>query len=124
MLCYPYPVVKPIDTPWGEVKPALHFWGVNGVTRKWEETKTYGGSLSENVTQAVARDLLSEAMLRLDDAGFPIVMHVHDEVVTEIAETEGDAVVGEIEGLMSVVPDWAAGLPISAEGWRGFRYRK
>jgi DNA polymerase len=124
VLCYPYPSVKSITTPWGEDKSALHFWSVNGVTKKWEETKTYGGSLSENITQAVARDLLAEAMLRLHDAGYPVVMHVHDEVVTEIAEDIGDEVITEIEGIVSVVPDWATGLPLSAEGWRGFRYRK
>lgn len=124
VLCYPYPSIKPVATPWGEQKPALHFWGVNGVTKKWEEQHTYGGSLAENVTQAVARDLLAEAMLRLEDAGFHVVMHVHDEAVVEIPSSSGDAAVHEIERIMATVPTWAEGLPIAAEGWRARRYRK
>lgn len=124
VLCYPYPVIKPIETPWGEMKDALHFMSVNGVTNKWEETKTYGGSLAENITQAVSRDLLAEAMLRLEDAGYPVVMHVHDEAVVEISQDAGEEILQSIEHVMATVPEWAAGLPLSAEGWRAFRYRK
>ena len=124
VLCYPYPVIKQIETPWGEAKPALHFMSVNGVTNKWEETKTYGGSLSENVTQAVARDLLAESMLRLEHNGYPVIMHVHDEAVVEIASNASDDVTHHIEQIMAEVPAWAAGLPVSAEGWRAVRYRK
>lgn len=124
VLCYPYPVIKNIETPWGEMKPALHFMSVNGVTNKWEETGTYGGSLSENITQAVARDLLAQAMLRLEDNGFPVVMHVHDEAVVEIPAHAGDDVLRTAEQVMSEVPLWANGLPLAAEGWRAFRYRK
>lgn len=124
VLCYPYPNVKEIETPWGELKPALHFMAVAAQTNKWEETKTYGGSLAENITQAVARDLLAEAMLRLEENGFPVVMHVHDEAVVEVSASSGPEAIHQAEALMAVVPEWAKGLPLAAEGWRAFRYRK
>lgn len=124
VLCYPYPVVREKEMPWGGTKPVLHYMAVNGVTNKWEETSTYGGSLAENVTQAVAACLLREAILRLEDADYDVVMHVHDEVVVEVPATAGPETEQEIEHLMAVVPAWAAGLPLAAEGWRGFRYRK
>lgn len=124
VLCYPYPIVKPVETPWGEQKSALHFMTVNGTTNKWEETSTYGGSLSENVTQAVARDLLAEALPRLEEQGFEVVFHAHDEVVVEVDSSAGDDALRQAEKLMTVVPAWAKGLPLASEGWRAKRYRK
>lgn len=123
VLCYPYPQIKQVETPWGELRSALVFMSVNGVTNKWEETKTYGGSLSENVTQAVARDLLAEALVRLEYNGFPVVMHIHDEAVVEIASGQAD-VVHRVEQIISETPAWADGLPVTAEGWQGKRFRK
>jgi hypothetical protein len=84
VLTYPYPKLKPIMTPWGEEKEQIHYMSVDGKTRKWQETHTYGGKLAENVTQAVSRDILADAMLRVEKHGFPIVMHVHDEIVAEV----------------------------------------
>ena len=124
VLCYPYPVVKDTKTPWGDMKSALHFMSVNGTTNKWEETSTYGGSLAENVTQAVARDLLAHGMMSLEHQGYPIVMHVHDEVVVEIPTSSDDTTLKRIESLMSETPSWAAGLPVTAEGWRARRFQK
>lgn len=124
VICYPYPVIKQMDTPWGEKKAALHFMSVNGVTGKWEETSTYGGSLAENITQAVARDLLAEALPRMEKAGFPVVFHAHDEIVAEIDEAAGDEALRKAEEVMANAPKWAEDLPLAAEGWRAFRYRK
>lgn len=74
----------------------------------------------ENITQAVARDVLAEALTRLDAAGWPIILHIHDEVV---AETPPGGLPDYL-ALMSQVPAWAAGLPIAVEGWQGLSYRK
>lgn len=106
----------------GEPSPAIHYKYVDPKTKKWTEGPTYGGSLVENITQAVCRDILAEAMMRLEQHGYEIVMHVHDEAVCEVDEDFGS--VDEMEEIMSQVPAWATDFPIAAEGWRGKRYRK
>lgn len=89
----------------------------------WQRMDTYGGMLTENVCQAVARDILMNAMLNLQLKGYSIVLHVHDEIVVEVPETYGS--VEEFETIMSTMPIWAKDWPIKAKGgWRAKRYAK
>lgn len=121
-LWYANPRLEDKEMPWGDVKQVVAYDGVNSMTRKWTTQYLYGGLLAENATQATARDLLVAGMFAVTDAGYDIVMHVHDELVAEAPEGIGS--VEEFERLMCSLPDWAEGLPIKAEGWRGKRYRK
>ncbi len=120
VICYPYPKMKDVKTPWDETKNALTYKGMNNF--QFETRVAYGGLLAENVTQATARDLLVGAMHRFEEKGYPIVMHCHDEVVCEVDENFGS--LEEAEKIMCELPTWAKGLPIKAEGWEGKRYRK
>ncbi len=116
-LCYPFARVKAKESPWGQSFPVIHFKTMH--QGQWITSDTYGGKLAENITQAVARDLLAEAMLRIPKK-YEIVLHVHDEILAECAEPD----LNEFLNVMRVVPDWAKGLPIEASGWIGERYKK
>jgi len=122
VLTYPYPEVKDVETPWGAMKPQLSYMGTDALTKAWTRIETYGGKLVENIIQAICRDLLAEAIVRLETAGYFVVMHVHDEIVCEVKDTFGS--LGEMEKLMSFKSQWATGMPVAVEGWRGKRYRK
>jgi DNA polymerase len=122
VLCYPYPKVGEVELPWGEMKDGLSFMSENSVTRKFDREMGYGGKLAENVTQAVSRDVLAEGIIRAEERGAPVVLHVHDEIVSEVSE--GSWKLEDFEALVAEQPKWAEGLPLSAEGWIGKRYRK
>lgn len=119
-ICYPYPKMKSVKTPWDEMKNAATYMGL--VMGKWVRRVAYGGLLAENITQAVARDLLSEALPKVEKAGYSVIMHVHDEIVTEVPFDFGNK--EELENIMCELPTWAKDLPIAAEGWEGKRFRK
>lgn len=93
-----------------------------GESKKWMRLETYGPKLVENIVQATSRDILAEAMLRLENAGFDIVCHVHDEVVLEVPN--GTSSIEEINEIMAVNPVWADGLPLSAAGFESPFYKK
>jgi len=125
MLSYYNPRLRDEPAPWDEnqMLSRLFFEGENSQTRQWCEQKAYGGFLLENIVQALCRDLMRDAMLRLARGGvYRPVMTVHDEIVAEVPEGVGD--LAEFEKLVSETEPWAAGLPVVAEGWRGRRYRK
>lgn len=102
------------------VAPTLYFWGVDSKTRKWCKQNTYGGKLVENITQAVARDLMVESMLLLEAAGYKIVLTIHDEIISEVV----DGTVEEFTQIMEEVPEWASGLPVKVEAYEAHRYKK
>lgn len=106
----------------GNTSDKVTFLGVNGKTKRWERSALYGGLIAENNTQAIARDLLVNGMLKAEGAGYPIIATVYDEIITEIPRGFGD--LRAFEKLICELPAWANGLPLTAGGWRGKRYRK
>ena len=103
-------------------RDSLCYYGINQTTKKWEVEETYGGKLVENITQAVARDCLFDAMTRLEAAGFPIVFDIHDEVVIEVLD--GAADLDKVVDIMSTPITWAPGLPLNADGWVDHYFKK
>jgi DNA polymerase len=118
VLTYPYPRLE--RGKFGG--DALSYMCVNSVSRKWQRHHTYGGDLTNHVTQATARDIQTNAMLAVEAAGFNVVLEVYDEIVVEASI--GALTVDKVATLMTTLPTWAAGLPVAAEGWKGQRYRK
>lgn len=102
-------------------REGLTYEGI-GESKKWMRLETYGPKLVENIVQAASRDILAEAMLRLEQEGFDIVCHVHDEVVLEVPD--GKSSVEEVNEIMAVNPVWTEGLPLKAAGFESPFYKK
>ncbi|HDG1667834.1 TPA: DNA polymerase [Kluyvera ascorbata] len=113
-LCYPSPAIESGN---------ITYQGVNSYSRKWQRLKTYGGKLVENVTQAAARDVLAGNMPLIEDAGYSIVLTVHDEVITEAPDTN-DFNEAALSALLSTNPEWAPDIPLNAGGFEAYHYRK
>ena len=113
--------IKPKLQPNRFGRMALTFEGL-GANNKWVRGETYSGKLTENITQATARDLLAETMRRMERAGLDIVGHVHDEVILEVSKDQYN--VDEICNLMAQSPKWTDGLPLVADGYKGNYYFK
>ena len=122
-LHYQKPKLERMPTPWGEVRPQITYMAQNSVTQRWERTSSYGGKLTENVVQAIARDLLRDAMFQLECCSFRVCAHVHDEVVA-VPTFQMSNPVRRMEEIMTKTPTWAEGLPVAAEAWKGKRYLK
>ncbi len=124
-------VMLPSGRKLAYVKPrmAVNKFGREGLTyegilenKKWGRIETYGPKLVENIVQGTARDLLAEAMLRVEKRGYPIVMHCHDEIIAEVPEGMGS--VEDMCEVMAVRPVWAEGLPLRADGYECPFYQK
>jgi DNA polymerase len=120
-LTFAKPRIRPRETPWGLVRNAVVVEGVDSQTHRWHAYALYGGILTENVVQAFARDLLAHAMLRLDTSGYPVVLTVHDEIVSEVPH---GVHLRHFTQIMREQPTWADGCPIDVDSWEGDRYGK
>lgn len=113
-LCYPSPEI---------VDGKITYMGVNQYSRKWARLDTYGGKLAENITQAVARDVMAANFPAIEAAGYALVLSVHDEGISE-APDEPAFNPEHLSSILAAVPKWAPGLPLAAAGFEGLRYRK
>lgn len=121
VLAYANPRIVQVETKTGGVRNQVEFDGVDSTTKKWGPQRLYGGLQCENIVQAIARDIMVEAMLRIDPL-YPVILTVHDELLSEVPADQADP--DEYGRLMSVLPVWAAGLPVAAQAWSDERYVK
>lgn len=111
------------ENRWGN--PSISYMGMDQTSKRWKRIETYGGKLVENCVQAIARDCLAQAIEHLEAAGFPVVFHVHDEVVIDIAPfADNKTMLNAVVGIMSTPISWAQGLPLGADGWVGSFFKK
>ena len=115
-LFYPKPFLQ--ENQFGKL--ALHYYST-GSSKKWGVESTYGGKMTENIVQAVARDCLAETLKRIEDRGLHVVFHVHDEVIIDAPE---ETTVDEVCGLMAEPIPWAPGLILKGAGFEGQYYKK
>ena len=122
-LYYPQPRLKMETTPWGAEREQITYMTRDSFTKKWMRVNTYGGKLTENAVQAIARDMLATSMYKAEQAGLAVVLTVHDEIV---AEVDADSPLGlsELTEIMTRPPNFAAGCPVAVEGYEGERFAK
>lgn len=114
-LCYPQPSVDPDGQ--------CSYMGQDQFTKKWVRILTHGGKLAENACQSVARDILFDRFADVQEAGYPIILRAHDELVTETPDTP-EYNHRALSALLATPPPWAKGFPLAAEGFESYRYKK
>ena len=119
-LAYYDPKIEQVKTPWGEKRAAFTALVLNEKTRQLERNPVHGGLLAQHATQGIARDLLANGLMNAAAEGVPVVGHVHDEIIAEMAE-DGEP---RLPDVMTDLPTWAAGLNVKAHGFVDKRYRK
>ena len=111
------------ENQWGN--PSISYMGMDQKTKRWKRIETYGGKLVENCVQAIARDCLADTIERLEAAGLPVIFHIHDEVVIDIAPwADEDTMLDTVVNIMRQPIPWAADLPLNADGWVGTFFKK
>lgn len=116
-LAYIRPVLRP-----GKYGMVLWYEGLDD-SKRWSRIPTYGGKLVENIVQAIARDCMGDAMLRVDEAGYDIVLHVHDEIVPDVPDDSAGSV-DDLNNIMSQPIAWAPGLTLNADSYETLYYKK
>jgi DNA polymerase len=125
LICWQSPELSLNPTPWGSTKLGITVHSQNTYTRQWGRNQIIGSSLFQSAVQAVARDLLADAIVRLESyPNIMIDMLCHDEILCEVKEEDAESVLAIILDIMSKSPVWAEGLPLSSEGWINKRYQK
>lgn len=119
VLCYPF-----AETDGKSVSYSKASWKPAAGAETWPRARLYGGLAVENVTQATANDVLRHALRELDDRHYPVVLHVHDEIVVEVPEKEASRVAKGMAGIMTASPAWAGGLPLAVDVKQMSRYGK
>lgn len=120
-LCYPWAEIREIRTPWGGEREAVTYETLNQ-KGQWVRVSAYGGLWAENVTQAMCADILRHALRTFRASPYEVVMHVHDELVSEVPIGTGST--EKFRKLICRQPEWAKGLPLAAQVWRGMRFKK
>jgi DNA polymerase len=124
VLSYFRPSIREEEDKYGRIQETIVYWGTDPVGKKWVERTTYGGKLTENAVQALCRDLLVHTMQNVEMLGLPVIMHVHDELVTLVDESTAESDLAIQEQIARLTPKWAEGFPLEASGWTAKRYRK
>jgi len=106
----------------GRMVPEIRYWTVDSYTRQWVETQIWGGPLTNHCVQGISRDLMVNGVFNIEEAGYEFLLSVHDEGLAEREKGLGN--VKEYVSLMTRLPAWAKGCPVTAEGWSGPRYKK
>lgn len=121
-ICYPRATVGiERNDGWRGDHEIIEYEGMNQITKKWGSVRTYGGKLTENIVQAIARDILGIVILRARKAGLPVVFHIHDEIVVEVEESRP---LSDVEALFSQPIEWCRDLPLKGAGYTTPYYLK
>ena len=123
LLTYRDAHTRQVSVPWTDkLKEAMFYWGVDSYTGQWTRIQTYGGKLAENITQAVARDFMAEALVRCENTGLNPVLTIHDELGCE--NPIGSGGLEHLNNILMMLPSWAPDIPMGVAGWSGQFYRK
>jgi DNA polymerase len=123
-LWYHKPRIEEVETPWGQMRPQMTYMGQNQFTKKWERLPNHGGRFVEQITQAIARDVLVHGMLLYTHHGGTVVGHVHDEIIAEEDKDTAEVWLDVMNQCLCTCPFWAPDLLLKSEGYVAREYTK